>query len=97
MDEEKIVTEDQNTATDSEMKEKLSKEVEKLRNHAMVLGGKAIATVIYNMIQKFHLMPGKRTLNDHRRLIKEIEKFCKTAVDKEIETPKFGEDDTNES
>ena len=49
------------------------------------------------MIQKFYAVPGKRTLNDHRRLIKEIEKFCKTAVDHKVETPKFGdEEETNE-
>lgn len=94
MDEEKVVTEEK---VDSELKDKLTKEVEKLRNQAIVLGGKTMATVIYNMIQKFHLMPGKRTLNDYRRLIKEIEKFCKTAVDHEVEAPKFGdEDETNE-
>ena len=94
MDEEKIVTEEN---VDAELKDKLTKEVEKLRNHAMVLGGKTMATVIYNMIQKFHRMPGKRTLNDYRRLTKEIEKFCKTAVDHKVETPKFGdEEETNE-
>lgn len=94
MDEEKIVTEEK---IDAELKDKLTKEVEKLRNQAMVLGGKTMATVIYNMIQKFYAVPGKRTLNDHRRLIKEIEKFCKTAVDHKVETPKFGdEEETNE-
>lgn len=96
MDEEKVMTEEQEQEASDKLRDKLTDGMEKLRTQAMLLGGKAMATVIYNMIQKFHSMPGKRTLNDHRRLIKEIENFCKTAVDHEVEIPKFGEDDVNE-
>ena len=97
MDEEKVMTEEEEKEASDKLRDKLTEGMEKLRTQAMLLGGKAMATVVYNMIQKFHSQPGKRTLNDHRRLIKEIEKFCKTAVDHKVETPKFGdEEETNE-
>lgn len=96
MDEEKVMTEEQEQEASDKLRDKLTEGMEKLRTQSMLLGGKAMATVIYNMIQKFHSMPGKRTLNDHRRLIKEIEKFCKTSVDHEVEIPKFDEEETNE-
>ncbi len=96
MAEEKVMTEEEEKEASDKLRDKLTEGMEKLRTQSMLIGAKTMATVIYNMIQKFHTMPGKRTLNDHRRLIKEIEKFCKTAVDHEVETPKLGEDDTNE-
>ena len=96
MDEEKVMTEEQEQEASDKLRDKLTEGMEKLRTQSMLLGGKAIATVIYNMIQKFHSMPGKRTLNDHRRLIKEIEKFCKRSGDHEVEIPKFDEEETNE-
>lgn len=77
------------------LKEKVDEVVEKLRTQAMLLGAKTMATVIYNMLQGFHNAPGKRTLNDYRRIVKQVEKFCKTSVDREVEMPTFGKDDDN--
>lgn len=91
MDEENKIVEETNV---DELKKDVQDVMEKIRTQAMLLGGKAVCTVIYNIIQKFYTQPGKRTLNDYKRLIKEIEKFCKTAVGHDVETPTFNLENT---
>jgi hypothetical protein len=80
---------EENNVNVDELKNDVQEVMEKLRAQSMLLGGKAACTVIYNIIQKFNIQPGKRSMNDYKRLVKEIEKFCKTAVDHEVETPTF--------
>ena len=75
-----------------ELKSKNEEGMEKIRTQAMLLGGKTIATVVYNKIQAAMHKPGKRSLNDYKRLVKDIEKFCKVAVDSEVETPTFDDE-----
>lgn len=90
MDEEKIneevIEETQNTSgmSNQDLKNAISKTLEKIRTQALLLGAQSICSVILQKIVEFDAKPGKRTLNDYRRLAKDIEGFCRTGVSRKV-------------
>lgn len=75
-----------------EIKQLANDVIEKTRTQAMLLGGRSMAIVVANMIDEAMRQPGKRTMNDMRRIVKKVRDFCQVAIDHEVEAPKFGED-----
>ncbi len=88
MDEEKIVTteeqKDVGAMTNDELKGAVSKTLEKIRTQALLLGSQAMCSTILQKITEFERMPGKRTLNDHRRLVKDIKEFCQIGLSRKV-------------
>ena len=78
-----------------ELKNDVQEVMDKLRIQSMLLGGRSMALVIARMIDQDMNKPGKRTMNDMKRIIKEVRKFCQIAIDHDVETPTF-EEVTNE-
>lgn len=76
-----------------EIKQLANDVIEKTRAHAMLLGGRSMAVVVANMIDEAMHQPGKRTMNDMRRIVKKVRDFCQVAIDHPVEAPKFGEDE----
>lgn len=85
---------EENKVTD-ELKQDVQEVMEKLRTQSMLLGGRAMAINIAQMIDMGLNKPGKRTMNDMRRIVKSIRDFCQIAIDHPVEIPKFGEDEDN--
>lgn len=92
MDEENKVTEENNV---DELKKDVQDVMEKIRTQSMLLGGRSMALVIARMIDSELNKPGKRTMNDMKRIVNGVRKFCQVAIDHPVETPKFGEDVEN--
>lgn len=76
-----------------EFKDKVADVVEKIRTQALLLGGRTMAVTIANIINAELNKPGKRTMADMRRTVKKVLDFCQKAIDHEVETPKFGEEE----
>ena len=76
-----------------EIKKLANDVIEQTRTHAMLLGGRSMAVVVANMIDEAMRQPGKRTMNDMRRIVKKVRDFCQVAIDHPVEAPKFGEDE----
>lgn len=103
MDEEKINTtkeqKDVGAMTNDELKGAVNKTLEKIRNQALLLGAQAMCSTILQKINEFEHMPGKRTLNDHRRLIKDIKEFCQIGLSRKVNldgtTSKISEEETS--
>ena len=91
--EDTVTNDEVNNTQDNELKEKLSDAVEKLRTQAMLLGARAMTVTIANMIDADINKPGKRTMADMRRLVKKVRDFCQKAIDREVEQPKFGDEE----
>ena len=73
-----------------EFKDKVTDVVEKIRTQALLLGARTMAVTIANIINAELNKPGKRTM---RRTVKKVLDFCQKAIDHEVETPKFGEEE----
>ena len=67
------------------LEEAMNKQFEKVRMAGMLAGAKGICGTIMQYIYQFNSSPGKKTLNDHRRLVKKINDFCSVALNKTID------------
>lgn len=78
-EDEPIVEQADDLATE-ELKEAMNEQFTKIQNQAMVLGIRVANKMILDKIAVAMSKPGKRSLNDYKRLIKEIEDFCNVAM-----------------
>ncbi len=70
--------------TSDQFKEAVEEQLKKIRTQSMLLGTQTVCQVVLQKIVAWEMRPGKRTLNDHRRLVKEIKSFCETGISKRI-------------
>ena len=67
------------------LEETMKKQFEKVRMAGLLAGAKGIGGVVLQYINQFNHLPGKRTLNDYRRLVKKINDFCSVSLSKTID------------
>ena len=91
MDKENIMEFDESTAEEyinpeaqDELKEAIQTQFEQLRTQSMLLGAQTMCSVILQKIAAWEQQPGKRTLNDHRRILKEIKEFCQVGTSRKV-------------
>ena len=66
------------------LKDALEEQFKKIQTQSMLLGLQTACQVILEKMLVWEKQPGKRTLNDHRRLIKDIKQFCETGISKKV-------------
>ena len=69
----------------SALEDAMKKQFEKVRMAGMLAGAKGMCGTIVQYIHQFNSSPGKRTLNDYRRLVKKINEFCSVSLSKTID------------
>ena len=69
----------------SALEEAMKEQFEKVRMAGMLAGAKGICGTIMQYIYQFNSSPGKKTLNDHRRMLKKINEFCSVSLNKKID------------
>lgn len=102
MKENKNQIEEQESATmeTDELKEAIEEQLSKIRSQSMILGFRVGCKTILDKITVFERAPGNKSNNDHKRLIKDIKKFCETGLARqmnengEIEIPETAEVET---
>lgn len=67
-----------------ELKNSVQDVVNKVRLQAMLLGAQAVNSVILQKITDFEKKNGKVTMNDYKRLVKDIKNFCVTGLSKKV-------------
>ena len=67
------------------LEEEMKKQFEKVRMAGLLAGAKGICGTIVQYIYQFNNAPGKRTLNDYRRLVKKINEFCSVSLGKTVD------------
>ena len=55
-----------------------------VHTRGMMLGVQVTCKMVLDKITATMMQPGKRSMNDYKRLIKEIEQFCRTGVSRKI-------------
>lgn len=77
-------------------KEAVEEQLKKIRNQSMVIGFKTALQVVIEKILAVKGKPGKTTLRDYERLMKDIEQFCITGLEqKNDEEETDSPDETN--
>ena len=65
--------------------EKVAKEqFAKLRLQGMLIGAQSTSRVVLDKVSTFKSKQGKPTMNDYKRLIKDIESFCSASLSRKI-------------
>ena len=102
VDEEQVTsveTPDQNNEEDP-LKEAINEQLKKIQRQNLLLGAQTICHTVLEKILKAENQPGKRTMNDYRRLIKDLKKFCETGLSRKVnadgETEPIEEESTTE-
>ena len=88
MDEEIKTTEEQETPImeNDELKSAIEDQLSKIRRQSMLLGFQVAAKSVLDKITVFERTPGNKSNNDHKRLIKDIKKFCETGLSRKVDT-----------
>ena len=77
-----------NTDNTQEVEDTFREEVEsqfrKIQRQSMLIGAQTICRVILDKIAEVEAKVGKRTMNDYRRLIKDIRNFCEIGVSRKV-------------
>ena len=80
----KTVETKQNEMSSDDLKEATRQVLERIRTQSMLLGAQAISSVILQKIEAWRKQPGKRTLNDYKRLIKDLDAYCTIGISKKV-------------
>lgn len=78
------VTTPETPMENDELKEAIEAQLSKIRRQSMLLGSQVILKTVLDKIVVAMNKPGKRTLNDYRRLVKDLESFCKTGLSRKV-------------
>ena len=94
-----VGTSEQNGEEDP-LKEAINEQLKKIQRQNLLLGAQTICHTVLEKILKAENQPGKRTMNDYRRLIKDLKKFCETGLSRKVnadgETEPIEEESTTE-
>ena len=80
VDEQDEVTE----KNDDQLKGAIEEQLKKIQRQNILIGAQTFARVVLQKINMAMNRPGKRTMNDYKRLIKDIEKFCEVGVSRTV-------------
>lgn len=81
--EEEVATPKQELDED-QLKEVFNAQFKKLQTQSMLLGAQTILRVVRDKIRVAEAKPGKRTMNDYKRLIKDLVNFCDTGLSRKV-------------
>lgn len=65
---------------DDALKGAIEEQLSKIRRQSMILGFRVACQTVQDKITVFERSPGSKSNNDHKRLIKDIKKFCETGL-----------------
>lgn len=83
-EEQNVINEQVEVDVDDELREVIEDKFSDVHNQAMILGFKVCCKSILEKIIAFERSPGKRSNNDHKRLIKDIKNFCEVSLSRKI-------------
>lgn len=66
------------------LKEVMKEEFTKIARQNLLLGGQSACKIVLDKIITFKTKPGKPTMNDYKRLVKDIEHFCSIGLSRKV-------------
>ena len=73
-----------NETSEDAFKEAVEEQLKKVHRQGMLIGAQTIFRVTLEKIVAFKSKPGKPTMNDYKRLIKDIQQFCETGLSRKV-------------
>lgn len=82
--EEAVAEVDTSNMDNEELKGAINETLSKIRTQSMILGFRVSCQTILDKISTFERTPGTKSNNDHKRLIKDIKKFCEQGLARQM-------------
>ena len=82
--EEQTTAQENETSNDDELKGAIEEQLKKIQRQNIMIGAQTICRVVLDKISVAMNRPGKRTMNDYKRIIKDIEQFCRTGLSRKV-------------
>ena len=73
-------------SVNDELKSAVEEQLEKVRLQNLLIGAQTVCRVVLDKIIAAEAQPGKWTMNDYKRLVKDIKKFCTTGLSRKVNT-----------
>lgn len=83
IEEQEIVTDE--TAEKDPLKEAIEKQMRNIQRQSMLIGAQTMCRVVLEKILVFKSKQGKPTMNDYKRLVKDVQNFCETGISRKID------------
>lgn len=83
--EEETATTEQET-DENPLKEAIEAQMRKIQRQNLLIGAQTICRVVLDKIIATENKPGKTTMADYRRLVKDIRSFCATGLSRKVNT-----------
>ena len=80
------VNENKVESAEDAIKKAAEEQFAKIRLQGLLIGAQSTSRMILDKIATFKRKQGKPTMNDYKRLIKDIESFCAVSLSREINT-----------
>ena len=86
LNEEEVQENVQDLGTNDELKSAIETQLSRIRRQSMLLGFQVACHSVLEKIVATTSKQGKTTMNDYKRLIKDVEKFCRTGISRKVNT-----------
>lgn len=70
--------------TDDSLKQAIEEQLKKIQRQNLLLGAQTACSVVLQKIIAVQNKSGKITMNDYKRLVKDIQKFCEVGVSRKV-------------
>lgn len=70
--------------TEDPLKEAIEAQMKKIQRQSMLIGAQTILRVVLDKIVAAENKPGKTSMNDYKRLIKDLKNFCNTGLSRKV-------------
>ena len=82
-EEEGTITVPVNVSEDA-FEEVVKDRFEKIQRQNLLLGAQTVCKVVLDKIIAFKTKQGKPTMNDYKRLVKDVQQFCETGLSRKV-------------
>lgn len=81
---EEEVAAETDEASEDPFREAVEAQMRKIRRQSMLIGAQTMCRVILDKVVSFKTKQGKPTMNDYKRLVKDIQQFCETGLSRKV-------------
>ena len=84
LNEQEVSKDAEQTSVEDTFREAVEEQLSKIRRQSMMIGAQTMCRVVLDKIVSAEAKPGKRTMNDYKRLVKDVKNFCITGLSRKV-------------
>lgn len=81
---EEEVTAETDEVSEDPLKKAINEQMRKIQRQSMLIGAQTMCRVVLDKVLAFKTKQGKPTMNDYKRLVKDIQNFCETGLSRKV-------------